>query len=67
MGNSQLHPMDAFATAEQTAERWGVSRERVCQLAPRTAGARKIGRDWIFPAAAKKPAGLPLGRPRGKK
>jgi hypothetical protein len=66
MGNSQLHPMDAFATAEQTAARWGVSAELVTGLcrAGRIPGTRRLGRDWIIPAAAKKPADLPLGRPR---
>ena len=59
MGNSQPHPMDAYATTAQIAARWGVSEERVCQLAPRTEGARKIGRDWIIPVDAKKPAELP--------
>lgn len=46
-----------YLTAAQTAEKWNISLRRVqdlCRL-DRIPGARRMGRDWMIPADAKRP------------
>ena len=55
-----------YLTAAQTAEKWNISLRRVqdlCRL-DRIPGARRMGRDWMIPADAKRP---PDGRSKAVK
>jgi len=47
-----------FISAKQLAEKWGIDQTRVHRLARegRIRGAARFGRNWMFPADAKKPA-----------
>lgn len=46
-----------YLTAAQTAEKWNISLRRVQDLCrmDRIPGARRMGRDWMIPADAKRP------------
>jgi DNA-binding CsgD family transcriptional regulator len=55
-----------YLTAAQTAEKWNISLRRVQDLCrmDRIPGARRMGRDWMIPADAKRP---PDGRCKAAK
>jgi hypothetical protein len=47
-----------YISAAKTAERWGISIKRVQILCKdgRVIGVERIGRDWLIPKDAEKPA-----------
>lgn len=47
-----------YIAAKQAAERWGISLRRVQKLCSegRIPGVERVGRDWLIPRAAEKPA-----------
>lgn len=60
-----------FWTAKEAADAWGISPERVYQIAHRVPGSkREIERSmlvWRIPKGAPKPAQISHGRPRKAK
>lgn len=47
-----------YIAAKQAAERWGISLRRVQKLCSegRIPGVERVGRDWLVPKSAEKPA-----------
>ncbi|BDF70580.1 DNA-binding protein [Oscillospiraceae bacterium] len=47
-----------YIAAKQAAERWGISLRRVQKLCSegRIPGVERVGRDWLIPRDAEKPA-----------